>query len=311
MKLFKNKKAILTLVIIIALLSLTGCVQYAKDVDGNIVYNELGARVVSNTINFELNFFEQITENGVWTGIFVYPLSLLIVFLGNIFSNYGVGIILATVVVRGLVWPITQKSQTDMAKMQEVQPKIQKIQEKYRGKSDQQSQQKMQQETMELYKKHNVNPFSSCITPLIQMPILFAFYEAIYRTEVLFSGSFLGLKMGLTPSQATGFALSLEGITNVFTSWNVFYLLFPILAGITTYLSTQITQKNQKKNAEKYPTNNTQSNPMESYMKIMPIMIFVMAFTFPVALSLYWTISNFVTFAQNLYIHKKREVSGN
>ena len=101
---------------------------------------------------------------------------LLLNFIYSFVSNYGLSIILFTILTKVILFPLSLKQQKSMVKMQQVQPKLKEIQEKY--KSDQQRQ---SEETMKLYKEHGVNPMGGCLPLLIQLPILFALYRVMYQ----------------------------------------------------------------------------------------------------------------------------------
>ena len=101
---------------------------------------------------------------------------LLLNFIYSFVSNYGLSIILFTILTKVILFPLSLKQQKSMVKMQQVQPKLKEIQEKY--KSDQQRQ---SEETMKLYKEHGVNPMGGCLPLLIQLPILFALYLVMYQ----------------------------------------------------------------------------------------------------------------------------------
>jgi len=125
------------------------------------------------------------TKTGVWEwiikmiGYFTYYASNLFGLLGNHYY-YWIGLLLMTLLIRTLGWPIYAKSNDLTLKMQMAQPEINRIQEKYRGRTDQASQQRMQLETMELYKKYKINIFG-CLMPLLQMPIFIAMYQVVQR----------------------------------------------------------------------------------------------------------------------------------
>ena len=112
----------------------------------------------------------------------VYPMAWFMYFLGEyiVNNNYALVIILATLVIRSAAWPIYGKTNDMSLKMQLLAPEQAKIQAKYAGKTDKESQQRMSMETMQLYKKYKVS-FASCLMPLVQMPIFLAFYETLRR----------------------------------------------------------------------------------------------------------------------------------
>ncbi|WP_432775676.1 membrane protein insertase YidC [Brevibacillus gelatini] len=207
--------------------------------------------------------------SGFWDKYLVYPLSWLIkesaLVLGD---NYGLGILIATVIIRLIVLPLMVKQIKSSKKMQELQPDMQKIREKYKNDP-----QKAQQETMALFQKHGVNPLAGCLPMLVQMPILIAFYHAIIRTEEIKSQSFLWLTLGEKDP----------------------YYILPIIAAITTYLQSKMMGQT------------TQGNPqMQMMLVMMPLMILAIAVTLPSALSLYWVYGNLFTIVQTYFLYRDK-----
>lgn len=218
---------------------------------------------------------EPITEEseGIWNKYFVYPLSWLITYFAELFQgNYGWGlsIVVLTVIIRILLLPLNIKQLQSSRAMQEIQPELKELQEKYSSK-DAQTQQKLQQETMQLFQKHNVNPLAGCLPIFVQMPILIAMYHAIMRTEEIKNHTFLWFSLD-SPD----------------------YIL-PIIAGLTTYLQQKLMMSGSPA---------AQNPQMTAMLYMMPIMIAVFAFFFPAALALYWVVGNFFMIAQVLFINK-------
>src|SRR5699024_2068127 len=136
-------------------------------------------------------------SEGIWNTIFVYPMSWLITFFADIFSNYGVGIIIVTLIVRLLLVPLNVKQIRSQVAMQAIQPELKEIQKKYSSK-DAVTQKKSQEEQMALFQKHGVNPLAGCLPLIVQMPILIAMYHAVMRTTEIMTGSFLWFELGDT-----------------------------------------------------------------------------------------------------------------
>ncbi|NRR05968.1 membrane protein insertase YidC [Brevibacillus sp. RS1.1] len=206
---------------------------------------------------------------GIWDKYFVYPLSWLIkesaLILGN---NYGLGILVATIIIRIIVLPLMIKQIKSSKKMQEIQPEMQKIREKYKNDP-----QKAQAETMAMFQKSGVNPLAGCLPMLVQMPILIAFYHAIIRTSEINSQTFMWLTLGQKDP----------------------YYILPIIAAITTYLQSKMMgQANQ-------------GNPqMQMMIIMMPLMILAIAVTLPSALSLYWVYGNLFTIVQTYFLYRDK-----
>ncbi|UKL01194.1 membrane protein insertase YidC [Brevibacillus brevis] len=206
---------------------------------------------------------------GIWDKYFVYPLSWLIkesaLILGN---NYGLGILVATIIIRIIVLPLMVKQIKSSKKMQEIQPEMQKIRDKYKNDP-----QKAQAETMALFQKSGVNPLAGCLPMLVQMPILIAFYHAIIRTTEINSQTFMWLTLGQKDP----------------------YYILPIIAAITTYLQSKMMGQA------------TQGNPqMQMMIVMMPLMILAIAVTLPSALSLYWVYGNLFTIVQTYFLYRDK-----
>jgi YidC/Oxa1 family membrane protein insertase len=209
-------------------------------------------------------------SSGFWNEYIVYPLSLLIVktaeFLGG---SFGLSIIVVTLLVRLAILPLMIKQTRSSKAMQALQPEMNALKEKYKSK-DQQTQQKLQQETMSLFQKHGVNPLSGCFPLVIQMPVLIGFYHAISRTQVIKEHSFLWFDLGAP---------------------DPIYLL-PLIAGATTFIQQKMMMAGTA----------NQNPQMAMMLWMMPIMIIVFAVKFPAALSLYWVVGNIFMIAQTYFI---------
>jgi YidC/Oxa1 family membrane protein insertase len=227
--------------------------------------------------------------DGVWETVFVKPLAWLIVNINKGIKNYGFTIIILGLLLRLILAPFTQKTAMQSENMKAMQPEMDRINKKYEGKTDQDSMQKKSMETMQLYKKYGVNPFSSCLFGFIQIPLLMAFYEAINRVPVIFEGKSFGLILGTTPLKAV-------------TGGHYEYIIIVLLIVGTTFLQ-------QKLNKTAPTPQNGDINP-NMMGNMMVIMIAVMSINFSVALSLYWISSTCFTIVQNLIakqIKKKKE----
>lgn len=221
-----------------------------------------------------------------WFYWFEKPLFYMLDWLFKLVGNFGVAIILMTFVVRGLMFPIAQKQFASMAQMRAVQPKMKKLQERYKD-----DKQKQQQEIMKLYKDEKVNPLAGCLPIFLQIPIFFALYKVLM----------LSIEMRHQP-----FALWIKDLSapDPLTPVNLFGLLpfdpptflavgiLPILMGITMHLQFKLNPA-----------------PMDDMQKqifaIMPwILVFIMA-PFAAGLQLYWTVSNILTIAQQKWLYSR------
>ncbi|MEI3611105.1 YidC family membrane integrase SpoIIIJ [Pseudogracilibacillus sp. SO30301A] len=209
-------------------------------------------------------------STGIWNKYFVYPMSVFIIYFAKFFNSYGLAIVVVTVIIRVILLPLNIKQLKSSKAMQDIQPELKKLQEKYSSK-DANTQQKLQQETMALFQKHGVNPLAGCLPIFVQMPILIAIYHAIMRTQEIQGHTFLW------------FALDSPD-----------YIL-PIIAGAATYLQQKLMMAGSPA---------AQNPQMVAMLYIMPIMIAVFAFFFPAALALYWVVGNIFMVAQTLLIRR-------
>ena len=221
---------------------------------------------------------------GLWTSLFVKPLAWLIIKIESLVKNPGLAIIISCLLIRLVLYPLTRKTAMQSEKLKEVQPQLEKLEKKYKDKTSEEDQKKKAQEMMVIYQKNKINPMSSCLLSFIQIPLLFAYLEAINRTPVIFENKFFNLDMGTTIS---------HGITS--NSWYLYVLLFVIILG-TSYLSFRKTLKDQTGMAKQ----------MKSTIYIMLAMIVIASFSLPVALGLYWIASSLFTVAQNLIVERKK-----
>jgi YidC/Oxa1 family membrane protein insertase len=209
-------------------------------------------------------------SKGFWNQYIVYPLSWLITYFANLFNaNYGLSIIIVTVLIRLAILPLMIQQTKNSKAMQALQPELQKLREKYSSK-DMQTQQKLQQETMLLFQKHGVNPLAGCFPLLVQMPILIGFYHAIMRTREIAAHNFLWFDLGEKDP----------------------YYILPLIAGVTTFIQQKMIMAGTE-----------QQNPQLAVMLwMMPIMIVIFAINFPAALSLYWVVGNIFMIIQTYFI---------
>lgn len=196
-------------------------------------------------------------STGAWDQL-IYWFASIIQFL-SINGQIGIGIILFTLLIRTLLLPLFQFQMNSTRKMQELQPQIRELQERYAGK-DMESRQLLAEATQKLYKDNGVNMYASFIPLLIQMPILIALFQALTRVEALKVGHFLWLNLGETDP----------------------YFILPILAAVFTFLSSWLTNKAAPE----------KNGAMTVMTYVMPIMIFMFAVTAASGVALYWTVSN-------------------
>ncbi|MFD2165795.1 membrane protein insertase YidC [Thalassotalea euphylliae] len=189
------------------------------------------------------------------------PLFWLLLKIQSVVSNWGVAIIIITIIVKGLMYPLTKAQYTSMAKMRELQPKMNSLKERFGD-----DRQKMSQAMMELYRKEKVNPAGGCLPILIQMPIFLALYWVFLESVEL---------------RHAEFGLWLTDLS----SKDPYYVL-PILMGISMFVMQKMTPM-------------TVQDPMQQkMMQYMPVVFTVFFFWFPSGLVLYWFISNVISIIQ-------------
>ena len=303
----KHRKQLIILILIVITLT-TGCTKVLTDSEKKAVKNPATGQTLTknilcqpenkktieiykkNKVNIEklpeCNKFK-ITSGkyeGLWTTFFVKPLAYILIQIEKLVKNYGLSVIIVSLLIRLIAYPLTKKAAMQSEIIKKAQPELNRIQKKYANKQDQESVIKQNQEMMAVYKKYGINPMAGCLFAFIQLPIFIAFFEAVQRTPAIFEDIFLGLQLGTTPS---------VGIT---TSTFYSYIILMILIGITTYLSFKM---------------NTGAGIDDPTMKMMPTMmtgmIIITALFMPSGLGIYWVTSNIFTIFQNKIV-KRSEV---
>ena len=307
----KNKKIKVILIMLLLLISMTGCTKQLTDKNNKAVKNETTGQTLTKNIlckptnketikiyeNNKVNLKKlpeckdfKITSGkyeGLWTSIFVKPLAFVLLKLGMIVKNYGISVIIISILIRLIAFPLTKKAALQSEVMKKAQPELNKIQKKYADKKDQESMMKQNQEIMAIYKKYGINPMAGCLFAFIQLPIFVAFFEAVQRTPVIFEDKFLGLQLGTTPA---------VGVT---TATLYSYIILMIIIAVTTFLSFKM---------------NSMGNMDDPSMKMMPIMmsgmIIITAVFMPTGLGIYWVTSNIFTIIQNTLLKRRKDNHG-
>ncbi len=314
----KSKNKILAIVLVIMVLLTSGCGanDYIKDKDKKIVqYKETGQNLPNNILckpepNTELyKVYEQYDKelkiplsklptcstfklnsnksSGLWEMIFVKPLAYLILKLGKVVGNMGISLIIVGLLIRIVLLPFSYNTQKQSKNMQKVQQEMQKIEYKYRGREDRDSMMMKSQEMMAVYKKHNVKPMSGCLISFLQLPVFFAFLQAINRVPAIFEDKLLGFNLGMTPYVGL-------------TKGNYLYLLLIVLIALSTYFSFKYTMNSTAQMTD----NKEMANQMSSMTTIMVIIITLTSFSLSTALSFYWIVT-YAFIAVQTYIFKR------
>ena len=219
---------------------------------------------------------------GLWTSLFVKPLAWVIVKVGLVVKNYGLAIMIVGLLLRLLMFPISKKSTNMNVNMQKAQKDLTKLEKKYQGKDDRDSMMAKSQEMMLIYKKYDINPFSSCLFAFLQLPIFFAFLEAVYRVPAFFEKNFLVFNLGTTP---------LEGIKSG-NYWYIILVALIILATIFSFKNMNMSSSEE------------QAKQMKMMSTFMVVFISFVSFGLPTSIALYWIVSNGFTVIQNLILKK-------
>jgi len=307
------RKKIMVVVLTMFMLLSTSCTKYMKEDNKNIIYEATGQTLASNILckpeeeNLS-NFYKEHEDSlqvklddlaeckdfnpsavgytSLWESILVKPIAWLILKLGQVVSNYGISVMLISVLIRALMIPLSKKSMSQTENMKKAQPELARIEKKYANKQDQESMMAKSQEMMMVYKKYDINPISGCLVAFIQLPLFFAFLEAINRVPAIFEGTLLNMNLGMTP---------LVGLSQ----GNYIYIVLIILIILSTYVSFKHTMSTQP--------NNDAAGQMKFMMMFMLVMISVASLSLPTAIALYWVVNNIFAIVQNIIIKKSNE----
>ena len=193
-------------------------------------------------------------------------LALLLTTTDKYVGNFGVSIIIVTILIKILLLPLTLKQDKSMKEMKKIQPELEKLKEKYAN-----DKQMLNIKTMELYKEHKVNPLGGCLPLLLQLPILFALFGVLRSGIIPADSSFLWLKL---------------------TDKDPYYIL-PILNGAVSFFQQKLM-------------GSADSNPqMKNMMYIFPVMMIYISYRMPSGLQLYWLTSSILAVVQQYFIMKK------
>jgi len=222
--------------------------------------------------------------------------------------NYGISIILMTILIRLILYPLMQKQMVSMREMQKIQPLMKETQERYKNNKE-----KLNQELMKLYKEHKVNPMGGCLPLLIQMPILILLFQVLRKFEYLdpvtnkIAGGFLWIANQYTVMEngelVTKAGLALSERLIPFGFFRIEYIgILPFLIGISMYYQQKMTTA-PPTTPGKEGGSAEQTQKMMTIM--MPLLIAFMSFSLPSGLTLYWLVSTLLGIGQQYFINKK------
>jgi YidC/Oxa1 family membrane protein insertase len=201
-----------------------------------------------------------------WLTVVAKPLFWVLSKINGLVHNWGIAIILLTILIKAAFYPLSAKSYKSMAQMRELAPRLQSMKEKFGD-----DKQKMQQAMMEMYRTEKINPMSGCLPILVQVPVFIALYWMILGSVELRHAPFFGWIQDLSAIDP--------------------YYVLPILMGATMIIQTYLNPA---------PTDPIQAK----VMKIMPVVFSVFFFFFPAGLVLYWLVNNVLSIAQQWYVNK-------
>ncbi len=304
----KNIKKVLAVFLI--LISLTGCSTTLVDENKQVVRNpETGQNLTKNILcqpendtvrklyvdnGVELDSLPKCNEykitsggyEGIWTSIFVKPIAWVIIMLGKLINNYGIAIILLTLAIRLILYPLTKKTALQSELMKKAQPELNKLEKKYKNNQSQEAMMQKSQEMMLIYKKYKINPLSGCIFAFIQIPLFFAFYEAMNRVPAIFEGNLIGFQLGTSPMTAI-------------TNGKFYYIIFVILVVLATYFSFKLNKTAS--------IGEDQEKQMKMMTNISTIFIGIASFTMSTAIELYWIFNSGFTILQNIIVKRSKK----
>ncbi len=211
------------------------------------------------------------------------PIFLVLNYFYKMIGNFGLAIMLLTVITKILLFPLAYKSVKSMNKIKKIQPKINRLKEQYEGNS-----MLFQQALVTLYKKEKVNPAAGCLPIILQMPIFFALYKVLYVTIEMRHAPFFGWITDLSAPDSTTI-FNLFGLLPWQPPLFLMVGILPILMSLTMFIQQQMNPQ---------PTDNTQA----TFMKMMPLFLLFMFSQFPTGLLIYWTWSNIISIIQQLVI---------
>jgi len=317
------KNRILATILVFIIMFTTGCGanDYLKDETGNLVKNDKTGQTLQKDIYCKpsegtemYTLYEEYSDqmptsldklpecshfkikktktDGIWSLIFVKPVAYVILKLGNLLHSWGLtkaylglSLIIIGILIRLVLLPLNIKTQNQSKNMQKLQPEMQRLERKYAGRTDQEATMAKGQEMMMLYKKYKVNPMLSCLLALIQLPIFFAFLQAIYKIPTIYEGEILGWNLGTTPS------------VGIMQNHQYSYIILVILIILTTFFSFKYTMSQTPTTT---PDAASQSKTM---LIVMTVMIGMASLSLPTAIALYWIATYAFVLAQT-YIMK-------
>jgi len=219
-----------------------------------------------------------------WFAVVAKPLVFLMKASNRVTGNYGIDIILLTILIKILFYPLTQKSIVSMRKMQELGPIIKTLKEKYKGDT-----QRLNQETMNLYKTYKINPLSGCLPMVAQIPVFIALYKGLLVTiELRHAPFFLWVNDLSAPEHLWNIAVA---------GYDLPIRLLPLLMGVSMFVQQKMTPSAGMEPAQ------------QKMMLFMPLIFTFMFWSFPTGLVIYWLVNNVLAIGQQMIYNRKAEAA--
>ena len=214
-----------------------------------------------------------------WFWFLTKPLFYALDFFFNMFGNYGVSILIVTVLIKLIMYPLANKSYESMSKMKKLQPEMQRIRDRY-----QDDKLRQQQEMMEMYKKEKINPMAGCLPILVQIPVFFALYKVLFVTIDMRHAPFFGWIQDLSAPDPTNI-FNLFGLIPIEFPFPFHVGIWAIIMGITMFVQMKLNPP---------PTDPVQ----QAVFSWMPVLFTFMLATFPAGLVIYWAWNNLLSVVQ-------------
>ncbi len=251
-----------------------------------------GAKVVSLIEDYQKQFgierFDMTIDWG-WFSIITYWMFRGIDWLNKLVGNFGIAIILFTILVKILFFPLANRSYESMTKMKKVQPEMKALQERHKD-----DRLKMQQELMALYQREHINPMMGCLPILIQIPVFFSLYKVLFVTIEMRHAPFFGWIQDLAAADPTSLFNLFGLLPYALPSW-LHIGVWPVLMGLTMWFQTKM--------------NPPATDPVQQQMMtIMPPMFTYLMAQFPAGLVIYWTVNNVLSILQQWLIMRRLNV---
>jgi len=209
-----------------------------------------------------------------WFTFIAKPMFNMLAFVHSFVGNWGWTIVITTILIKLILYPLSYKGMVSMNRLKELSPKVKAIQEKYKD-----DKQKASMHMMELYKKEGANPMGGCLPIILQIPVFFAIYRVLLNAIELKGSEWIWFVKDLTHTVSASHLLDP-------------YLILPIFMGITMYVQQKITP------------NQMQDEMQKKMFQFLPVIFTLFFIFFEAGLVLYWTVNNLFTVAQQYYVNK-------